>query len=214
MEYAILAGGPPAHLPNLHDELFRNVRWIGCDRGTITLLENSLKPYKAFGDFDSINKDERALLEAQGTELVLYPSEKDETDLEIALDWVLTEKPDRCWILGATGGRLDHGLANIQLLLKGIGIKTEILLIDQQNIVTLLPPGVYDILKAQNYPYVSFIAFTPKTEGITLEGFKYPLDNHDLRWGSTLCISNELQAEKGRLAFKEGLLLCIRSRDL
>ncbi|MGV3487812.1 MAG: thiamine diphosphokinase [Tuberibacillus sp.] len=213
MEYAILAGGPPAHLPDLNDKRFDHVQWIGVDRGTLTLIKNGITPLQAFGDFDSIDERERLFIESKKTLLSVYPSEKDQTDLEIALDWVLEREPERCWIVGATGGRLDHSLMNIQLLVKGIGKKTKLILIDNQNIVTILPPNVYDITKAQYYPYVSFIAFSPKVTGISLEGFKYPLNKAELVWGSSLCISNELISTQGRLSFSEGYLICVQSRD-
>jgi thiamine pyrophosphokinase len=213
MEYAILAGGPPAYLPNLFDEKLKNVKWIGVDRGTLTLLKHGIAPIHAFGDFDSINEEERRFIESTGTHLSVYPSEKDFTDLEIAIDWVLSEQPERCFILGATGGRLDHSLMNIQLLIKGIETKTELILMDNQNIVTIFPPGVYDVAMAQNYPYVSFIAMSPKVSGIDLKGFKYPLNNAALTWGSSLCISNELVSQHGVISFKEGMIISIQSRD-
>jgi len=213
LEYAILAGGPPAHLPDLFDERFNDVSWIGVDRGTYTLLRRGIQPVKAFGDFDSISQAERRFIESRNTDISVYPSEKDQTDLEIAIDWVLKKEPERCWILGATGGRLDHSLMNIQLLVKGIGVKTELILIDEQNIVTILPPGVYDIPEARSYPYVSFIALSPKVTGLTLKGFKYPLSEAQLTWGSSLCISNELNFSQGTVEFIEGFLILIRSRD-
>lgn len=213
LEYAILAGGPSAHLPNIKDIRFKNVSWIGVDRGTLTLLKNGIQPVRAFGDFDSINEQERAFIENAGTDLLVYPSEKDLTDLEIAIDWILSEKPDRCLILGATGGRLDHSLMNVQLLVKGIKTQTELVLMDNQNIVTILPPGVYDVTKAQSHPYVSFIALSPKVSGISLIGFKYPLNDAELTWGSSLCISNELKSPHGTISFKEGIVISIQSRD-
>ena len=213
MEYAILAGGPPAHLPKLYDVRFKNVQWIGVDRGTLTLIKSGIQPIRAFGDFDSINENERAFIESTKTDLMVFPSEKDQTDLEIAIDWVLGEEPQRCWILGATGGRLDHSMMNVQLLIKGLDSKTEFILIDNQNIITILPPGVYDVTKVYDHPYISFIALSNKVAGMTLKGFKYPLTDAILTWGSSLCISNELLSDNGILSFKEGFVILIYSRD-
>ena len=56
----------------------------------------------------------------QTNDLHIVPREKDQTDLEIAINWALEQKPALIRIFGATGGRLDHGLANIQMLLKRI----------------------------------------------------------------------------------------------
>ena len=211
MKYAILAGGPASHLPDLHDPLFSNVNWIGVDRGTLHLLENGICPIKAFGDFDSVNEKERQFISEQNIDLVLFQPEKDMTDLEIALEWVLTQSPERCFIVGATGGRLDHELMNVQMLIKHESNK--LLLVDRQNIITILYAGAYNIRNYTRYPYFSLIAFTPKVTGIFLEGFKYPLNNASLTWGSSLCISNELIQDEAKVTIGEGVALCIRSRD-
>ncbi|MFC4617300.1 thiamine diphosphokinase [Camelliibacillus cellulosilyticus] len=213
MDYAILAGGPPAHLPDLKKPPFENVQWLGADRGTYRLLEHGIRPVKAFGDFDSIDERERHLIGKMALNLDVFPTEKDQTDLEIAVDWALKQEPRRCWIVGATGGRLDHTLINVQFLIKGASISTEVLLIDKQNIVTLLTPGVYNIEKTPAFPYVSLIAFTTHITGITLDGFKYPLKNAELSRGSSLCVSNEIVREQATIRIGSGEVLLIRSRD-
>ena len=50
-------------------------------------------------------------------------------------------------------------------------------------------------------------------ENLTLLGFKYPLSNRHISFGSTLCISNELISEYGTYSFTSGILLTIRSKD-
>ncbi len=47
----------------------------------------------------------------------MFKPEKDETDMELALNWAIDQKPEMIRIFGATGGRLDHMFANIQLLI-------------------------------------------------------------------------------------------------
>lgn len=214
MDYAILAGGPPVHLPDLTHPRFANVRWVGVDRGAFRLMQRGIRPVKAFGDFDSISADERAFLQARGLDLAVFPAEKDKTDLEIAVDWVLTQKPERCWIVGATGGRLDHTLMNVQLLLKAVRSRTEMFLIDAQNIAAVLPPGTYDVPRSDDHPYLSFIALTPKASGLSLSGVKYPLDDAELTWGSSLCISNEWTAETAKVIVGQGIVLMVQSKDV
>ncbi|WKB34885.1 hypothetical protein QS257_13730 [Terrilactibacillus sp. S3-3] len=77
----------------------------------------------------------------------------------------------------------------------------------------MLTPGAYHVTRTQEFPYLSFVAFTEKVRGITLKGLKYPLSNEDLSIGSTLCISNEIEAKIGGISFIEGLLLMLQSRD-
>ncbi|MDD9147103.1 thiamine diphosphokinase [Sporolactobacillus sp. CQH2019] len=213
MRIAIVAGGPRTLIPDLTSDFFKDCLWVGADHGTYILLENHLSPVRAFGDFDSLSDEERSEVFGAGIRLDTYPREKDKTDLELALDWALGRDPDECLILGATGGRLDHGLANVQMLLKGVDKKTKLILLDKKNCITLLTPGIYHVKRKHVYPYLSFLSLTEKVAGLTLRGVKYPLTEAELLLGSSLCISNEAEAEIFTISFSEGILLMMRCSD-
>lgn len=215
MKINIVAGGPEELLPNLQDYQDQNEIWVGVDRGVFFLLKNGLIPAIAFGDFDSVSTKELAVIEGQVKQIKRYMPEKDETDMELALNWALEQDAEVIRIFGATGGRLDHLFANIQLLFKPFneGKRTEIILIDKQNNMFLRGPGSYQIKKCLEKKYISFIPQTLSVKGITLTGFKYPLKNRHISIGSTLCISNELVGDYGTFSFSEGILLVIRSDD-
>ena len=91
------------------------------------------------------------------------------------------------------------------------GIECEI--IDQQNRIRLLDRPIV-LEKMDDWKYVSFLSYTDQTQGITLKGFVYTVENFTLKKGSTRCISNEICDEKATVSFTNGLLYCIRSRDL
>src|SRR5699024_12482516 len=61
----------------------------------------------------------------------IHPPEKDKTDLEIALQKALSLEPDRIYLFGVTGGRLDHALINLQLLHKMIHNNIRGMIIDK-----------------------------------------------------------------------------------
>jgi thiamine pyrophosphokinase len=209
---ALVAGGPKENIPQLigydHDE----VTWVGIDRGVIYVQESGLPLTYAFGDFDSITNNEKSQLTKSLPNLTIYSTEKDQTDTELALEWALQQKPEKIHIFGATGGRIDHMLGNIHLLLK-VNAISKIEIIDCQNHITLYTPGTYTIEKHKDLKYISFIPFSHEVKGITLEGFKYPLKNCHISIGSTLCISNELIVDPGTFSFHDGIILMIRSRD-
>ena len=52
-----------------------------------------------------------------------------------------------------------------------------------------------------------------EAKGVTLQGFKYPLNNDTLVFHESWGISNELEAEEGTISYREGKLLLIESRD-
>jgi thiamine pyrophosphokinase len=211
----LVAGGPLNLIPDFSLYNSSGVLWVGIDRGVFYLLSEGIKPAMAFGDFDSVTEDEMAEIEKEVAELKRFKPEKDETDMELALNWALTQNPEGIRIFGATGGRLDHLMANVQLLTKPLSqefdIQTEI--VDQNNILYVKRPGTYDVKKIDDFKYISFLPVTPSVSGMTLENFKYPLKGCHIPMGSTLCISNELIRDHGTFSFSEGILLVVRSKD-
>lgn len=211
----ILGGGPVELLPDIHSFHEKEIVWAGVDRGVYTLLSQGIKPKIAFGDFDSVTNDELSFIETKVGNLMKLKPEKDETDMEHALNWALKQEPSLIRIFGATGGRIDHMLANIQLLMNPLKQKADVHveMIDQKNIVYVKKPGSYTIEKLDGKKYVSFIPMTEEVKGVTLKGFKYPLNNYHIQLGTTVCISNELVNDYGTFSFLEGILMVVRSTD-
>lgn len=211
----ILAGGPEELLPDLNEYTGKNTVWVGVDRGVFHLLKRDIRPHIAFGDFDSVTQEELQFIENEVTEMKRFKPEKDETDMELALNWAMEQKPALIQIFGATGGRLDHLFANVHLLFNPIKAnnKMDIHLIDRNNLVFIKEPGTYTLKKMTEKKYISFVPLTLEVSGITLEGFKFPLENRHISLGSTLCISNELISDHGTFSFSEGILIVIRSHD-
>ncbi|MEW4307372.1 thiamine diphosphokinase [Rossellomorea marisflavi] len=213
MKISILAGGPTSYLPPLVDVPMDGHIWVGVDRGVFTLLEKGMEPHVAFGDFDSVSPREWQLISSRVEEVNCYRPEKDETDLELALNWAAEQDPEDITIYGATGGRLDHFMGNVQLLLKdelkGISVR----LVDSLNEMYIKRPGEHGVETNPRYTYISFVPISPIVQGLTLSGFKYPLTNRNIYWGSTLCISNELIQSHGTFSFSDGIIMVIRSND-
>lgn len=211
----ILAGGPVDHLPDLSQYHTKDTIWVGVDKGVYTLLSNGIEPDIAFGDFDSVTKEEFEYIQSKVQSVNIFKPEKDEPDMELALIWALEQKPEKIRLFGATGGRLDHFFANVQLLLKSVvqrGV-CPIEVIDKQNLIFAKGPGTHHLKKNKQKKYVSFIPISSDVRGLTLSGFKYPLKDRHIPLPSTLCISNELIDDYGTFSFTEGILLVIRSSD-
>jgi len=215
MKINIVAGGPLELIPSL--ELFNGQQsvWVGVDRGVYYLMESGILPERAFGDFDSVSEEELEMIERKVPQLNKFKPEKDETDMELALNWAIEQEPESITIFGATGGRLDHLMANVQLLVKPVILQSgiQIELIDKYNTVYVKEPGSYKVARNEDLKYISFLPVTPSVSGMTLENFKYPLKDRHIPLGSTLCISNELIGDHGTFSFSEGILLVVRSRD-
>lgn len=210
---AIMGNGPTELLPDLTNYKSEIDVWIGADRGALILIDHDIEVGYAVGDFDSINKSENEQIKKTSKEYQRYPAEKDQTDIEIALLKAFELNPSKIYLFGVTGGRLDHGLVNIQLLYSIVKKGIQGIIVDKYNQVELTTPNHYEVEHHEDYPYVSFIPFSEHVKKLTLTGFYYALDQENISWGSTLCISNKLLSNKGTFYYEEGILLLIKSRD-
>jgi len=114
-------------------------------------------------------------------------------------------------MLGATGTRIDHSLANIELLVLAQQAGVNAFIIDANNRITLAN-GRTTIQKS-NFEHVSLLPLSSKVLGVTLTGFKYPLHQATLSMGQSIGISNILLADEGTIEHTSGKLLVIESKE-
>ncbi|MCD2224868.1 thiamine diphosphokinase [Listeria cossartiae] len=209
----IMVGGPASELPDLKQYTNADISWVGVDRGAKRLLDRGIVPTIAMGDFDSLTTEELADLKTKVNEVLEFPAEKDETDTEIGLSWAMEQQPDIIRIFGATGGRLDHLLANLMMLTKPrfLAAVPVVELIDRYNYIKMYTPGSYTIEKLPDKKYVAFTTMKDVT-GLTLKGFAYPLENATYPVASALS-SNEFVEQVGEFSFTTGMILLTQSND-
>lgn len=211
---AIVGGGPQDFVPNLSRYEEEIDVWIGADRGAYAIFEQNIPLHYAVGDFDSMKEEEKWQVKSYAEVYTKYSTDKDETDLEIALKKALQLEPEIIYLFGVTGGRLDHELVNVQLLYSIMkkGIKGRI--IDKQNKLELTLPGSHTVCYDYDYPIISFLPFSEEVTGLTLDGFYYSLMDKNISWGMSLTVSNRLLSKKGTFSYQSGILLLIKSRDV
>lgn len=188
---------------------------VAADRGCEALYAIGIQPDAVVGDFDSINADVKNKIdnEWECKRIELNPI-KDDTDVESALNYILSNtNHGDIYILGGIGTRLDHVLGNISLLGAGFEHNRKIYLMDPNNKVYMIKDRVV-IEKAKQYgEYISVFAQTTEVKGLTMRGFKYPLNDYDLKGFNTLCVSNEILAPEAFIYIDEGILIVVESRD-
>lgn len=165
------------------------------------------------GDFDSVSDQILLKYKEKSTPIETFPTEKDKTDTQIAIELALMNNPTEIDIVGATGSRLDHALANVHLLLLPMQVRIPACIIDPNNKIYLKNES-FKIQKNKQYGnYVSLMPFTEKVNGLTLKGFKYPLNHITLTAGSSLGISNEVKEEEAQIELTGGILLVMETKD-
>lgn len=187
---------------------------IAVDSGMKFFYDTGLKPDKIIGDFDSADAEILQFFQQQKEiEWKCLVPEKDDTDTEAAIRWVLSDGCEQIHVLGGTGSRLDHVLGNIELLGIGLQAGVEIFLTDEQNRIRMIDKTTC-VKRAEQYgAYVSLIPFTAKVTGVTLSGMKYPLTEAELVCYNSVGISNEIIEDEAVISIKEGVLLLLETRD-
>ena len=188
---------------------------IAADRGVEFFMGTDLKPDIAVGDFDSLSKEGEAYMETLiNTEILRLKPEKDDSDTQSAVNYAIEHGAGKIMILGATGNRIDHLMANFGLLMLGKLKDVQIILADKYNYMCLIENGTILKNEEQFGKYVSFFPIGGEVCNLTLKGFKYPLDGYCLRTeDSGLTVSNEFREANAEVTFDSGTLLMIMSRD-
>lgn len=140
----LVAGGNPSDWPTFEPATYDY--FVGIDRGCLHLLEADLPLQLAVGDFDSLSREEYHFVQETAETLIQAPAEKDDTDTQLALQEALQRFPQaEMTIIGATGGRIDHLLANLWLPFEPRfqGVLRQIRLCDRQNSIQYYAWFVY-----------------------------------------------------------------------
>ena len=177
--------------------------YIGVDHGVEELLKQGITPKFAIGDFDSLQN--RQTLE--NLNIQILPERKDVTDTHVAIEYAISKGYDEIELYGVTGGRLDHFFAVMCLLEKYQDVSIKV--IDQQNCIQLLKPGIHHIYN-QEYYYFSLFALNESI--LSISQAEYTLDHYLLKRDDPLCVSNEVKGDYTIIENNENIIL-VRSRD-
>ena len=191
--------------------LHRNDYIICADGGTRHAMDLSLMPNLVIGDMDSIERVQWQRLENDGVSIELFPHDKNETDLELAINRALELNPKKLLIIGALGGRFDQMLGNLALL-----SDNRFSALDAR-----LDDGVEEIFFCQDQAevhgrsgdIVSLIPWGEPVHGVQTQDLKWPLQNETLYPDKTRGISNEMTGEIANIKISSGNLLIIHRRE-
>jgi len=184
----VFAGGDPGSFSYLRSIEFAGAFLVAVDRGLAVMSELGLAPDLFVGDGDSVAPALLAGLNRERTQMVTLPVHKDVSDLEAALDLLVTlERRSSVLVLAGLGGRLDHCLFNLQLAARHLADFEDIAFEDDQCLVRPLQGST--ALQLPSGATVSFVPATQEVE-LSLTGFAYPLSHAVIRQGSTRTLSN------------------------
>ncbi len=183
---------------------------VSADGGLRYIRALNLNPELIIGDLDSVSQEDLQFIKENNIEILKFPVDKNQTDLELALIELIGRGFNTIVVIGALGGRIDQTLANIGL----------IQLFADQDITIELDDGQDHVFLIQNQrringnegDIVSLIPICSLVTGITTDGLKYPLNNENLIPEKTRGISNEMVGNAAEIRIASGKLLCIHTR--
>jgi thiamine pyrophosphokinase len=182
---------------------------VAADGGLRHALALTILPHLLIGDLDSVSPSEVSQFKEAGREIIQFPPEKNETDLELALFHIIQLGYQKITLIGALGGRSDQMVANLLLLsdpqLAGLDIrlvddKEEVFIIRKKTQITGKPGD-----------RVSLLPLSETVQGVTTTALLYPLLNETLYRHKTRGVSNEMISDIATIQIQEGLVLCFHS---
>lgn len=211
MRAVIVSGGSMTKPEMIRKYIDKGSILIACDSGLNYIYTAGLVPDLILGDFDSADTKVLEYYRTMGRETLVFPVRKDSTDTELGIFAAEDKGADDIVLLAATGNRLDHTIANIQILVpllkKGIRAR----LIDEHNIAELISDRL--TINNKKGSYISLLPLTERVKGITTEGLDYPLENADIDMGTSLTVSNVIISDRAQVSVKSGILLSIIAED-
>ncbi|CEN76660.1 thiamine pyrophosphokinase (TPK) (Thiamine diphospho kinase) [[Clostridium] sordellii] len=184
---------------------------ICADGGAKHLYELDIIPHYILGDLDSLEEHIIEFYKRKKVEFKKFPSRKNETDTQLCVHLANELGVEELHLLGALGGRVDHTLANINLMyyIKELGIKPiikseneDIYIIENENIT----------ICGQKGNTVSIIPLKGDLKGITLKNLEYPLNDANIKFGDPIGLSNVMTEDSFNVNLDKGSILIILNK--
>jgi len=212
MKCVIIAAGEINNYTRMREYIEVGDCVICADGGVKHALAMGITPDYLLGDFDSLEPEilEQVKSLPQPPKIIKFSTNKDKSDSQLAAEFALGLEPDLIIMMGATGSRWDHSLANITMLAL-LPQDTPIHLVNENNELFLMSSGVD--FEGEPGEEISILPLSPVVKGVTTRGLKWPLIDHTIKMGDSLGVSNVILERSAGVRITEGKLLVIRSRD-
>lgn len=186
---------------------------IAADGGCNLAIASGRIPDILIGDLDSVIQDNLIKCQQSNSEIIKYPAEKDETDLELAVRYAVMhlknygDPQDEIPLYGAGGKRLDHLMGNIALMLGTADNNRRIRMIDMNYQAWIMLPGK-ELIHGVKGQECSIISLTERSR-VTSKGLYYELSNLTLLQSCARGISNVFTSAEAEVEVHEGKILVI-----
>jgi len=182
---------------------------IAVDGGFRHCQKLKLRPHALIGDMDSLSPEEIEAIVRTGIPISRFPARKDQTDMELALNFARNLGADDIVLLGALGARWDMTLANIMLLAAPGLAGCRVRILDGMQEISLVRGGETRQFEGRAGDLLSLIPLEKKARNVRVTGLEYPLSGETLHFCATRGVSNVFRDQTASVYLGEGLLVCV-----
>ena len=187
---------------------------IGVDSGLNFLYRNQVVPTHIVGDFDSVSPEVINYYKAKADIPIReFDPVKDATDTEIAVHLASELGVKELFLLGATGTRLDHVMANVQILKIALDQGMRAYILDECNRISVWEKEIRLCESERFGKYFSIFPLGGVVEDVSIEGAKYPLEHYRMSPFESRCVSNEYKDDEVVITFPKGTIVLMETRD-
>ena len=177
---------------------------IAVDSGIEHLLNLSLNPNTLIGDLDSISKKSLDEVKKNGVKILAFNSNKDQTDFELALNYLEETEKSKVYIIGGESGEIDH-LISIFLLIPSKSFFENIIWLYGDKRIIFRQKIELNIKKLTKFSIIPLSDLT----NLSIDGAEWNLDNKDIKFGETLTLRNSTNEEQLNIRCDKGVFALI-----
>lgn len=187
-------------------------RVIAADSGLATCSAMGLQCDLVVGDMDSVDPELLEAAAASGSVIERHETDKDATDLELALDRAVEGLAGGTLLLmGSSAGRLDHLLATAVVI--GSPRYSEFEIEAHLGRSRVVPVHDQRSLVARVGTTASLLALHGPLTGVTVSGMRWPLKDAVLDGTTTVGVSNRFEAGVADFTVDQGVLTVVVPDD-
>lgn len=201
----IVGGAEIENYDFMKKELCEQDYFIFCDSGLRHREKLGVEPNLVVGDFDSHEKPN------DNVETIVLPIAKDDTDTVFAAKEGIRRGFEDFLLIGVIGGRIDHTISNISILLMLDVANKKAKIVDDYSELEILSQG--KVYVDDSYPFFSLLNISGHAKGINIRNAKFELNDAEINCDYQYGVSNEvIPGKTAEIEVGEGRLLLVKDR--
>ena len=158
---------------------------IAVDSGVEHLFKLSLDPNTLIGDLDSISENSLDKVKKNGVDIIAFNSNKDQTDFELALNYLVGVENSIIYIIGGESGEIDH-LLSIFLLIPSKSFFENIIWVYGDKKIIFRQKLKLNVKKMSKFSIIPLSDLS----NLSIDGAEWNLENKNIQFGETTTLRN------------------------